>query len=60
MSWFFIGLFVGYVVGMFLFAAGQVNSEKKAVESRVVKLDGKFYCITPIFFNEKMVKKEEE
>lgn len=60
MSWFFIGSFLGFVVGMFLFAAGQLQSEKRAVESRVVKLDGKFYAITPIFFNEKMVKKEEE
>ena len=54
--WFIIGTFVGIFIGLFLFAAGQLNSEKKAVESRVVKLDGKFYTVEPISFNKKEVE----
>ena len=58
--WFIIGLFVGFWIGAVLVAAGQSNNEKRAVQSRVVKLDNKFYAITPIIFDEKMVKKEGE
>lgn len=47
MSTFIAGL-IGFLIGAFFFAAAQVSTEKKAAKDGFMKIDGRFYLITPL------------
>ena len=46
-SAFILGL-VSFFMGAFYFACCQVNTEKRAVKDGFMKINGKFYIITPL------------
>lgn len=44
----FLLIFIGWILGCLFCAYAAVKSEKDAVKNGYMKIDGKFYLITPL------------